>query len=285
MKTKKQMAKMLAAAVLAAVAGSGCAELGGGHRTMQWVDPVPDGYYTGEKQDFAGRFNPDPQGRKFRVAYLDVCCESVDGMTGGDSLQSAAEKRMDYAFADYMGFREQARESDRARYYQRNPSMGESAKQLMHSKLSSENARINYLLASANLVAAGGWAAAGGAFGEQTPHEFMQHRTDANHLNAELERRYPGLFTTEEGGFPLEIATIGLYTQSDPVVRTRFEAWLVGLPEHAALKWVVGPKVFPASEVFLDPYEAIAAALFKLTDEQFEGLVPPNPKDHEWMEK
>ena len=43
--------------------------------------------------------------------------------------------------------------------------------------------------------------------------------------------------------------------------------------------------VFPVEEGWLSPYDAIAAALFKLSAEQFSGLEAANPNDHYWIEK
>ena len=78
----------------------------------------------------------------------------------------------------------------------------------------------------------------------------------------------------------MEIAMIGLFTESRPVTRTRFEAWIVGLPEHDN---AAGKMLFTPSEVYLDPYDAIAASLFKLSNTQFRGLEATEPGDFRWL--
>lgn len=279
MKAMKQIVKMLVATALVAAAGSGCVAPQP-KRSVQWIAPVPDGYYTGEKHDFANRFNPDPKGRKFRVAFMDIRLKEVNDIVGAEGFKRTAQKTMDVFMGDYLTFREQGKDSHQRKYYEENPELMAAALSSMKSGFSYAQTHIAFFLAGADVVAAGGWNRNGGALGEPEAREFMRHREDAGYINAELARRYPGLFTAEESGFPLEVAMIGLVTTSDPVVRTRFEAWLVGLPEHATR---TGWGAFMPEEVHLSPYDAIAAAMFKLTDEQFEGLEPANPKDHEWV--
>ena len=281
----KMAMKLLVLGVCSAIL-SGCVAPVQPQRSIQWINPEPDGYYTGERPDFANRFNPDPQGRKFRVAYLCIRLESIEGKVGGEAIETAAENAMSLFYGTYMRFREQAtrfREQTMAsRQGQNDQKLEDAFRASVKSGFSYERSNIKYHLAAANLVAAGGWDANGGVLGEPTPHEFARHCEDMEFLNAELASRYPDLFTTDESGFPLDIAMIGLYTQGYPFVRTRFEAWCIGLPEHANVGWNYA---FQASEVFLDPYDSIADAVFQLTDEQFEGLEPANPKDHDWLEE
>lgn len=265
---------------------SGCVSPGQsskGFQSFQWVDPEPDGYYTGEQPDFANRFNPNPKGRKFRVAYLRFHMESIEGVEGGAAIKSAVEKSMYAIFEPYMAFREQAKASHPANYLQNDIKLGDSFRASVKNHFAYERTNIKVYLASADVVAAGGSDKLGGILGEPTPYEFAQHWEDMDYLNAELTSRYPRLFTTDESGFPLDIVMIGLYRMGNPVVRMRFESWCVGLPEHANIDW--RQRVFKPSEAFLDPYDAIAAALFKLTDKQFEGLEPANPNDHNWLEE
>lgn len=281
----KMTMKLLSICICCA-ALSGCVSPGQsskGFQSFQWVDPEPDGYYTGELADFANRFNPDPKGRKFRVAYLRLDMESIEGVAGGDAIKSAVEKSMNADFEVYMAFREQAKASPRGQYFQENNELGNGFRRNIKNFFTSDRLKIKVYLASADVVAAGGTDKLGGILGEPTPYEFAQHWEDMDYLNAELTSRYPRLFTTDESGFPLDIVMIGLYRMGNPVVRMRFESWCVGLPEHANIDW--RQRVFKPSEAFLDPYDAIAAALFKLTDKQFEGLEPANPNDHNWLEE
>lgn len=277
MKTTKTVFPLLLAIALA-----GCVSPGGSSRHFTYVDPQPDGYYTGGHPDFAKRFNPDPQGRKFCVAYLRICLKDIEGLTGGTAIKADAEKAMDVFYGSYMGFREQAKDSHRGQYYKTSKEMFDTGQASVKSNFAYEKSKIELYVAAAHLVAVGGWNANGGVLGEPVPSEFAKHWEDMAFLNAELATRYPNLFTSDESGFPLDLTMIGLYKKDNPVERTRFEAWCVGLPEHANIGW---ENVFKPSEVFLDPYEAVAAALFKLTDEQFEGLEPANPKDHDWLEE
>lgn len=285
MKATKTMAKAGLLLALAVVLGCGCVVPGQSARPLEWVNPEPDGYYTGEPPDFACRFNPDPLERKFRVAYLRLRLESVEGLGGGEAIKAAAEKGADNFYGDYMGFREQARESPRGQsnHAPENKGLSDAFRGSIKSRFSYERSNISYFLSAADMLAAGGWSGAGGVLGEPVTREFARHWEDMRFLNAELAARYPGIFTTDESGFPLDVVMIGLYVKGYPPVRTRFEAWLVGLPEHADIKGYIG--FFKPSEVFLDPYDAIAAAVFKVSYEQFGGLAPANPKDHDWTEK
>lgn len=262
---------------------AGCATTVGSH-LPQWtyVDPPVDGYFTGESHDFAECFNPDPLGRKFRVAYLTPKLVCVNDANGAQGLKWDLFKSLNISFQGYMAFREQASGNERAESRR-----SESERALVKESFLLSEKQIGYCLAAADLAKTQGGRgtlsfAYGYALGESVPYEFMSLRHDMKSLNAQLASRYPNLFTAESSGFPLDIAMVGLYVphNTPPFTRVRFEAWLMGLPEDA-----VQLRIFEAGEVFLDPYEAVAAAVFKLTDEQFEGLVPANPKDHDWLEK
>lgn len=277
----KTTLKLLAFCICGAVLG-GCVAPSQPRRSIQWVDPEPDGYYTGENHDFANRFNPDPKGRKFRVAYLRLSLESIDGKVGGAAIKTAVRKSMSVSYGTYMRFREQAVAARQEQNDQGSTELENSFRASVKSNYAFEKANIRFHRAAAEVVAAGGWDINGGVFGEPTPRGFAEQLDDMESLNAELASRYPALFTTDESGFPLDIAMIGLYSKVNPVARTRFEAWCIGLPEHAFTGWSYA---LAPSEVFLDPYDSIAATVFKLTDEQFEGLEPANPKDHDWLEE
>lgn len=262
---------------------AGCATpVGDNFPQWSYVDPPVDGHYAGKSHDFAGRFNPDPLGRKFRVAYLTPDLVKVDHAMGPQALQWVLVQDLSVTFQGYMAFREQARNNERAEM-RRN----ESERDFLKAHFAFSETQISHCLAAAEVAKMQGGRGRlmfdfSYLLGESVPYEFMSHRHDMDSLNAQLASRYPNLFTTESSGFPLDVAMLGFYVPQNapPFTRARFEAWLMGLPEDA-----VQLRIFEAEEAFLDPYEAVAAAVFKLTDEQFEGLEPANPKDHEWLEQ
>lgn len=249
----------LAAAVGCILAwGGGCVAppTGGGSGTASSVDPEPNGYYTGEVHDFAARANPDPLGRKFQVAYLRVHFMPTDVAP------------------------------DMARLREENPLAGaptvEELKQIVGETLAmylSPDTVSAMKSMYANMPA---WAVKPRIFptidGEAAPRlpgaqraifgeSIRQCGMDVNRFNAELEKRYPNLFTTGGNGFPLTLAMVGLYSSQNPDVRTCYEAWVIGVPEDGG--WV---RPLQAEEAFLDAWEASAAAVLALTEDQFEGL-------------
>lgn len=289
MKTTERRAKRMtgawAALVLAAAMGGGCClapprpppppPKNTQENSLRWVDPAPDGYYTGARPNFAYRSNPDPLGRKFRVAFLRMRLHSVDGKAGED-VKAVTQSTMRGLSTGYLPLRKWERDIARGvRDPGDNPPNGTFPK-LEKSYFAYEKSSINFI----NAVAGDSSNKQGGAFGEPGPRGFARHWNDVDYLNAELASRYPALFTTSWSGFPVEIAMVGLFTESRPVTRTRFEAWIVGLPEHDN---AAGKMLFTPSEVYLDPYAAIAASLFKLSDTQFRGLAATEPGDFRWL--
>lgn len=293
MRTAKQMAGTLVVLLLAAAMGGGCCmapprpppprntqerntqERNTQARSIQWVDPAPDGYYTGARPNFANRANPDPAGRKFRLAFLRIRIHSVDGKTDGGMVKAVAQSTMRGLDTGYLPLRKRERDRARGMGNPDNNAPGDNIVKLEQSYFAYEKSMIDYANATARYKQRG-------VFGEPVPRGFAHHWDDMDYLNAELASRYPALFTTSWSGFPVEIAMVALYTEKSPEVRTRFEAWLVGLPDNPN---GAGMPVFMPTEAFLDPYDAIAAAFFKLTDAQFRGLEATEPGDHRWLEK
>ena len=126
MRTTERRAKRMTGAwtalVLAAAMGGGCClapprpppppPKSTQERSLQWVDPAPDGYYTGAWPNFAQRANPDPLGRKFRVAFLRIRLNSVDGKAG-EEVKAVAQSNMRGLSTGYLPLRK--REKDIAR--------------------------------------------------------------------------------------------------------------------------------------------------------------------------
>lgn len=254
----KHAAVAVAAVSIAGGLGSGCVmpPAGGGSGTPSSVDPEPNGYYTGDSHDFAARANPDPLGRKFQVGYLRVHFMPTDVAP------------------------------DMARLREENPLAGaptvEELKQIVGETLAmylSPDTVSAMKSMYANMPA---WAVKPRIFptidGEAAPRlpgaqraifgeSIWQCGMDVNRLNGELEKRYPHLFTTGGNGFPLALAMVGLYSSQNPDIRTCYEAWVIGVPEDG--EWV---RPLRATEAFIDAYEACAAAVLALTEDQFEGV-------------
>ncbi len=265
----------LAAAMLLAFAGMGCATgMATPKKPITHVPPVPDGYYTGNAPDFAFRFNPDPLGRKFRVAHLLLDFSNWEsGKTARECANPAAVAIL------YLPLREQAAQSPRAVDIRRKNGE-QSIRDLCKTFYGPDGLVAGTLNRIANASST-----------TETDRAFLQrHWHDMDALNRELERHYPNLFSTEESAFPLDVVvTIVFDSTLGKRKNSLYEGWLVGVPEHARIveKKADGraPDYFPATEAFTNPCEAIAAALFKLGDEEFEGLERANPRDYEWLEE
>lgn len=268
-----RMATWLAVVPLAVglAAGGGCAgPSGAAGKDVPLRRPPVDGHYTGVKPDFAGRFNPDPLGRKFRVAFLTLqSCERHDGETDDDRVE-----RMMVTFArHWMVFREQAAQSKAAtRELNVHSELGKAFRASLIASRKSHETTLQWHLSSRKIV-------------DPDARAFAWFRDNLTLLNAELEELYPNLFSSDESAFPLDIVLLMAWSPASDPVESLYEAWVVGLPEHAVLEgWRARGGIFRAEEGYTDPHDAIAAALFKLTDGQFEGLAPANPRDHDWLE-
>lgn len=294
MNTMKRVAQAWAAALaLVVVAGSGCMALYG-PRAIQWSNPQLDGYYTGIDPRFATRRNPDPQGRKFRVAFIQVfshACKYIPNNMGignrpgyhleEGELRAVVEKELKGAAYNVMPFREQALESGAHKYYLDSPDLYRAARKTAHSKYGAEEALVAKFLANTYDPRK--------AYSMASPidHAFLEGWPSAawtRKLNAELEMRYPEVFSSDASAFPLDVWLVVAFDAAGPQrVRSLYEAWLLGVPEHATITFhdtVTEGAIFQAEQAHTDPYDAIAAAVFKLSAEQLENLEPANPNDH-----
>ena len=108
-------------------------------------------------------------------------------------------------------------------------------------------------------------------------------------VNATLAQRFPALFSTDASAFPLDVIMVFAFQGSGNVRnRSLYEAWLLGLPDHATITFQDACKacaVFKAERGWTDPYDAIAASLFKLSTAQWDRLEPANPNDHSWRKE
>ena len=273
MERMQRMAKTWAMLALAAAMGSGCAA----PKIVQWTDPQPDGYYTGGRADSAYRSNPDPLGRKFRVAYLSVYATKWEYSANARREMSAAVKG-DVAFR-YMALREQAENS---------PARNALSDGMVRAQAAACRSGRTFVLT---------WLA--NARDPKKLYSMASPRDQAflagypgpdwlRRINSELAARYPSLFSPEADAFPLDVVVEILFDGSGNTRRRSLcEAWLLGIPEHASITYhdtVTDDAIFKAEEGFLDPHDAIAAAVSKLTEAQLEGLEPANPRDHEWLE-
>lgn len=323
MKLAKQWGKVLAACAFALAAGNGCVGIYGPDE-LQWVDPRPDGYYTGVEPKFAERGNPDPLGRKFRVAFLQAFphpCMYIPNNLGYNDrvlfrkvfpdssahlteyrgqpgyhldtgeLRPAVEKELAAPVFSIMPCREQAVDSQALKRHLEIDSP-EGVQTLRKTGI--EQCRLGERVIAQFLantydpdMTYSMSSPVDHAFLEGYPSEAWTRK-----LNQELAARYPALFSSDVSAFPLDVWIVVAFDRSGREcfarygperIRSLYEAWLLGLPEHAAVTFhdtVTQGAVFPAVQAYTDPYDAIAAAVFKLTEAQLEGLEPANPNDH-----
>lgn len=265
--------------------------------SQYYVTPPISDYYPGESTDFSIYAPSDPQGRKFRIAYIRVICKQCKN-------PEMAKQVIEHAAAgfalSYMGLREQ-----NASNYHSEGSLLQAfrgnAKAAMKydeavvkSYLDSPNQLIDayydYLHHFKNRTRRDGMTYSLGREGRSWKVDrcdFIKLRHNIQDLNMALEALYPHLFSTEESAFPLDVLLVMACNRDEkPPMKAISEAWLIGLPEHANLvgnEYYNDGKLFPAERGWLSPYEATAAALFKLTSEQWDGLEPANPYDHSWI--
>lgn len=270
-RSAKAFLKLVAVAALVPLAGFGCST--GKSGPIFYSMYRPDGYYTGKKPEFAERANPDPAGRKFRVAHLFV--ELVEWKKGEPAKKCA---RPVVHTGLYLPLRQDAAQSPLAQRIEAE-NAGKDARDLYRALYGPQglHAKVLQYLTMRALQS------------QENQHFYLTLRHNTEKLNAALAERYPNLFSTSEDAFPVEVLMMFLSelepgTQRHPLC----EGWIIGLPEHADLKVFPDgslPDCFPAKEGFLNPYDAIAGSLFKLTDEQFGSLKPSNPKDYDWIDK
>lgn len=248
----------------AAVIVTGCADFGT-YDAPVYSDLTPNGYYTGEVPHFSEKGNPDPRGRTFRIAYLQTIFD--DKCPAPDMAKKRIESHLAMFANPYMGLREQLEKKS-------------YSGQLL-------NLQRKVAISQCELWEIVNNGVQRGYTSHPEDAAFAAKRHDLDGLNAELERRYPQLFSTSKLAFPLDVVICGAFSSGRVRTRSLYEAWCIGLPEHAILEgdWYHDGMLFKAEEGWISPYDAIAAALFKLSAEQFEGLEPANPNDHFWLER
>ena len=260
----------------------------------RYVEPAKDGYYKAIDHHFEAMHLPDPRQRKFKVArFTTLLVEAPPSM---ECLHAAAKGKIqpiymaDAAaairegmrqFTTLMALREQAAGSFAYRAIGGEPGskLDAAARELARAKLR----RFRAFAASAVADAKAAQMYPANSLGEEKAIRLWDvYRNNPSALTAELARRYPNAFSTDAGAFPLDIVICGAWTKpgfriSAPV----YEAFALGLPEHAQLAgWKSNDEgVFETSEGFADPVDAVAAALFRLSAEQLDGIQPMNPKD------
>lgn len=255
----KMTLKLLASCICGAVL-AGCMSIPSGtpNSTAHYpsVAPEPNGYYTGKNHDFANRANPDPLERKFHVAYLRVTFLPTDA---APELARLREENPLKGAPTVEELKEIVREtlavnlSSNAVFAMKSMYENMPARGLKPRILPTIDSEAGPRLPGAQRA----------IFGES----IWSCGMDVNRFNGELEKRYPNFFTTGGDGFPLALAMVGLYSSQKPEIRTCYEAWVVGVPEDG--EWV---RPLQAGEAFIDAYEACAAAVLALTEDQLEGL-------------
>ena len=277
MKTPLQL---LLPALAAALLGSGCVAPQYDNRIVEFVDPPRSDYYTGAVPDFSIRQSPYRNGRKFRVANLLVATGNVelspDAKTGMEDL--VRENFANY----YMRIRRQAadspaRKSMTPRIFNATRSVVVSfnayyAENTAKLIANSQNPRMKYSIAAPV---------------DQSFLNGYGTKRWIREVNDELIRRHPNLFSDDETAFPVDIV-MGMLYDGNGRQRSRslYEAWLVGLPEHANITpedCYKNGGIFQAEQGYCDPYDTIAAALFKVNSSQLDWIEPANPEDYEWI--
>lgn len=266
-----------------------------GVRPERYVEPARDGYYTGANHHFEARKLPGSLSRRFKVARLTTLLveapasvECIHAVAKGvkqpiymADAAAAIQKRMNQ-FAFVMTLREQAVGSLAYKAVR-----GESGSSLDVAAHNLARAMLDAFRADAELAVNNAKRAnmfPANSLGEEKAIRLWDvYRKNPSALTAELAHRYPNAFSTASDAFPLDIVICGAWTKpgfriSAPV----YEAFALGLPEHAQLAgWQPRNNggVFETSEAFADPVDAVAAAVFRLSAEQLDGLQPMNPND------
>jgi len=236
--------------------------------------PEPCAYFKGGNPDFAARGNPDPLGRKFRIADIRP------SVTFWQTPSVPSSEIPNSFIITYLSLRDQAKDSKTGQYYRRNGG-------------TDVNLNFNWfdMIRKLQSLPDGLFVkmATGRSNADADTVAFMSRCWNKlDNLNAELAQRYPALFSIDEKAFPLDIVLSCLQDTAKGVrLHSLFEAWILGIPEHADIPGSNSEcrKIIPAEEGFLIPYDAIAAAVFKLSDEQWKGLEPANPDDHAWIQQ
>lgn len=246
----------------------------------RFIDPPVTSYFTGEVPDFANRQTKDPQTRKIRIANLWVECIAGHYVNIADfkKVAGAVENKMsDFAF-EFLPLRKQAAGS-KARLRLSDDMVAALQKVCRYRRNSVLFEKYKYSVPGKykyTMMYPSDWE-----FLDGYPGEEWLHR-----VNAELSNRYPNLFSMEDDAFPVDAVMALVH---DPVgggrIKTVYEAWLLGVPFHAEIitEDFREGRIFKADRAFLDPHEALAASLFKLSESDWEGLEKGNPNDFSWL--
>lgn len=266
--------------LVAALIGAGCVAPGAGTRSVEFIDPPLSDYYQGEASGFDYRSAPGSTSRKYRVVNLQLATHNIERYP---DINAGVESEIQRDFAQYyMPCREQASASPvRCDMTQRQLDASRSvivsfnafyAKNTAKLIANSENPRMTYSIA--NPI-------------DQTFLRGYGSKRWIREINDELVRRYPNLFSNDETAFPVDLLMEMMYDGSGRRrTRSLYEAWLVGLPEHADITIgdCVNPgRLFKAKQAYTNPYDAIAAAIFKEDASRLDWMEPANPSDYEWI--
>lgn len=268
------------AATTIVVLGTGCVSPQSGtsgSRFIQYTDPIPNGYFTGEIPDFGTKQTLDPMNRKFRVAYLQVFATRCEDFASAAKVMEEGIK--DDVASQYMALREQAADSHARKFltpqmYEANKSVAQSGSTFINVWLAnSRDPRKLYTMSS------------------PVEHAFLADYPSEGWLakvNADLAAKYPNLFSNDSSAWPIDLVMEVIFDGTGQQrTYSLYEAWILGLPEHALITFgdtVNAGAIFKAQRGFVSPLDAIAAALLKLSPEQWEGLEPANPNDHSWLQ-
>lgn len=246
----------------------------------RFIDPPVTSYFTGEVPDFANRQTKDPQSRKIRIANLWVECIAGHYVNNADFKKVAAivESNMRNFALYFLPLRKQAAGS-KARMRLSDDMVAAQQKGCRYRRNSVLFEKYKYSVPGKykyTMMYPSDWEFLDGYPGE----EWIQG------VNAELSNRYPNLFSMGDDAFPVD-AVLALV--HDPVggerIKTVFEAWLLGVPFHAEIitEDFRDGRIFKADRAFMDPHDALSAALFKLSESDWEGLEKSNPDDFSWL--
>lgn len=264
---------LLAAALL----GAGCATSPYSNLNPSFAPPPVSTYYRGGTPDFASKGNPDPLGRKFRIGNIWIeICRCADFFAPGVGIEEDVASNV---AKNFMPLRSQASASEA--YTKLKPDLLAAKKEsaiyrfnfiLFEQYKNTMPGKYKYNMASPSDI----------AFLDGYPSGDWLWR-----LNNELSTRFPSLFSNDSEAFPVDavlcIAYDGIGANRKESIS---EAWLLGLPQHGSLTTTDcngKTALFNAKEGFTSHYDALAAALFKLSPPQWDQLARSNPDDFAWL--
>ena len=264
-----------AAVLCIALLGAGCATYT--NSNPRFVPPPVGDYYKGGTPDFASRLNPDPKSRKIRIGNIWIDTSFCRDFSNARDIVEHCSWSVANTF---MPLREQSKNS--------------TAFTAIEPP--------EWVAAIRNECIYAFYGVLFDQYKSQRPHDYkyvMASRSDLDflsgyptkdwlwHLNSELANRYPSLFSLSDDAFPVDVLLVMLYDGEGTYRRESLcEAWILGLPQHGSLTrndCAMKGGVFKAEEGFTSPYDALAAAPFKLSEWQWEELQPSNPNDFAWL--